>query len=189
MKITNFRTWATFVACAFLATPAAALPLTINDPGVAGGFWGGAQLGDVTNLTAWGNHLLGLGASATVTADALGDNNAATENYKTGLNNYNATLTGGTAVSGTNNVSAYTWVVAKYGDTRYVLYYVPQLGGTTIPLSSEPIWARESGRGYALMSFVGYNGTTVPVPEGGVTLMLLGAALGCLEAVRRFKKT
>ena len=97
MKITNFKTWAALIACAFLAVPAEAL--SISDPGVAGGFWAGGQVGNVTNVTAWANHLLSLGASATATADASGDNNAATETYKTGLNNYNATLTARTTIS------------------------------------------------------------------------------------------
>ena len=51
MKITNFKTWAALIACAFLAAPAEAL--SISDPGVAGGFWAGGQVGNVTNVTAW----------------------------------------------------------------------------------------------------------------------------------------
>lgn len=130
-----------------------------------------------------------MGANTTATADADGDNNAATENYKTGLNNYNGTLTGGTAISLSSDLFPYTWVLAKYGDARYVLYYVPDLGGNTIPLTSEPLWAKESGAGYLRTTLTGYNGTPyVPVPDGGATLMLLGAALGCLGVVQRFKK-
>lgn len=82
-------------------------------------------------------------------------------------------------------------MIAKYGNTQYVLYYVPDLGGNTIPLTSEPMWVKDSGAGFTLSNFIGYTGTPyvpVPVPDGGATLMLLGAALGCLEVVRRFKK-
>jgi hypothetical protein len=188
MKVTNFKTCAALIACVFLSAQVYAL--TISDPGVAGGFWAGGQVGDVTNVTAWGNYLLGLGANRTARVDASGDTNAATETYKTGLNNYNGALNGGTAISGSNNVAQYAWAMARYGDNRYVLYYVPHLGGNTIPLTSESIWTRESGLPYGLTRLTGYGGTpSVPaVPDGGATLMLLAAALGCLEAVRRFKK-
>ena len=102
MKITNFRTWAALITCAFLTAPAEAL--SISDPGVAGGFSAIGQVGDVANVTAWGNHLLGLDVvDATTTADAAGDtgtNNAASEFYKTGLNSYDGTLTGGTQIRG-----------------------------------------------------------------------------------------
>ena len=153
MKITNFRTWTALIACAFLSAPAYALG--ISDLGVAGGFWTGGQLRDVSNVTAWGNHLLGLDADETETASASGDNNLATENYKTGRN-YDGTLGGGTLITGT--VSEYDWVVARYGDNRYVLYDVPDLPGNTIPLTSGTIWTKQSGQSYPLSAgLIGYQ--------------------------------
>jgi hypothetical protein len=186
MKISSLKTWTAAIAVTFLAAPV--YSLTINDAGVVGAASGetGGNANETT-ATAIANHLLAMGASESDPDPC--SLSGTTTCYKTSSTDYNGTLDVADATKvdgGSNDVSGFTWVLAKYdGDNAgFVLFYVPDLGGTTIPLTSSSIWLNVAGQGYQLSNFVGWNGTNVP--DGGMTLLLLGAALGGLGAARRF---
>ena len=171
------------IACVLLVAPAYAA-ISLNDPGVVGTIEAGTQNSSTDNEVEWANYLLSLGANATVTADGNIPTDGASENYKTGINNYNGTLTGGTQINNSTNVSGYAYVLAKYDgqNAGYVLFNVAAYGNT-IPGTSEPIWTNTQGNGYGLSHFTGYGSTSVP--DGGMTLMLLGGGLVGLETLRR----
>jgi hypothetical protein len=165
--------------------------LTINDPGVVGAIESGTQNSSVDNEIAWANYLLSLGANAAVTADAPDDTQAATENYTTGSTDYNATLTGGVQLGGTD-ASGYEYVLAKYDgqNAGYVLFNVAAWFAANndynIPSTSETIWSNKKGEGYAISHFTGFGSASVP--DGGASLVLLGAALSGLGVARRLMR-
>ena len=157
--------------------------LTINDPGVVGIIDTGADSADVTTVTPYANYLLSLGASESQTVSGV--------YYATSSTDYNGTLTGGTRVDGaTPDVSSFLWVLGKYNgkNAGYVLFYIPDVGGSSIPEYSDSIWTNAAGKGYQLSNITGY-GTRTSIPDGGMTLTLFGASLlGLFGAARRFAK-
>jgi hypothetical protein len=101
-----------FAACLLNSN---AFALALNDPGVVGTIEAGTQNSSVPNEIQWGQYLLDLGASATVTADGNTPLDGATENYETSTTDYSGTLTGGTQVGGgVLDPSGYDYVLAKY---------------------------------------------------------------------------
>jgi hypothetical protein len=93
------------------------------------------------------------------------------------------------AVSGTGttiNLGAggvFSYLFAKYDGQRDIsqVWYVGNLSGiVTIPLDG-PL-----GHGLSGWILFGPGGTPPSVPDGGTTVMLLGAALGALGVARRF---
>lgn len=73
------------------------------------------------------------------------------------------------------NVSGFAYILGKYGQDAHV-WYVAELATVDIPSTL--------GQGGGLSHFSLYKSTT-SVPDGGVTLMLLGGALVGLETLRR----
>jgi hypothetical protein len=89
---------------------------------------------------------------------------------------------GGTTVD-LNAFGTFTYLFAKYdGQNDFsVVWNITGLTGIlTIPGFGP--------NGYALSGWILFNQTGPPVPDGGTTIMLLGAALGGLGMVRRFLK-
>lgn len=175
-------------AACLMGQGASAMPLTIDDSGVAGIIEAGTENSSVDNEVAWANYLLSLGASTTTTYDANMDGH--NESYETGIHDYNGTLSGGVQIDGgINDVSAYEWVLAKYDgqNAGYVLFNVADYGNT-IPLTSENLWYSNEaqGEGYGLSHFTGF-GSKPPngVPDAGSTLGLLGLAILGIGFVRR----
>lgn len=171
------------VLCACLAVAAYANPLTINSPGVVGTVEPGTQNASVANEVEWANYLLGMTKSSSITIDGNTPPDGDTENYATSATEYDGTLTGGIQIDSTD-VSGYMYVMAKYDgqNAGYVLFYVPGLEvPNTIPQHAYSIWGTETQ--YALSHFTGFGSTSVP--DGGMTLMLLGGALIGLEGLRR----
>ena len=85
---------------------------------------------------------------------------------------------GGTTINlGTTN---YTYLFAKYDGPNYgsEVWYIDGLTGTiTIPAT---------GGGFGLSGWTLFTGSpTQTVPDGGTTLMLLGASLATVELLRR----
>jgi hypothetical protein len=91
-------------------------------------------------------------------------------------------VTNGTSTTinlGANANGLYTYLFAKYDgpNAGSVVWYVRNLSGKiTIPST----W-----NGYGLSGWTLFSGG-VGVPDGGTTVMLLGAALGALGLVRRY---
>jgi hypothetical protein len=74
----------------------------------------------------------------------------------------------------------YSYLYAKYDGPNYgaEVWYVGNLSGSiTIPAT---------GGGYGLSGWTLFGPGGVQVPDGGATVMLLGAALGALGIARRF---
>ena len=93
------------------------------------------------------------------------------------------------AVSGTgtsidlNALGTFTYLFAKYdgqNDISQVWNISGLTGVITIPADG-PL-------GYGLSGWILFNQTAPGVPDGGTTVMLLGAALGALGMARRFLK-
>jgi hypothetical protein len=187
MKAVKLKYCVVAAALALFMVPGAyAVPLTLDDVGVAGIVEPGTENSNVANELAWANYLLGLGANTSVAYDANGDGNA--EDYTTGANDYNGTLSGGTQIQGgANDVSGFEWVLAKYDgkNAGYVLFNVADYG-TTIPSTSEDLWVNKRGNGYGLSHFTGF-GDRPPngVPDAGSTLGLLGLTLIGMGLIRR----
>jgi hypothetical protein len=77
------------------------------------------------------------------------------------------------------DASLYSYILGKYGNVTY-LFYVGNLSGTfELPLTGE----NDLGLSHEI-AFV----TRTSVPDGGMTLMLLGSAFAGLGTVRRFIK-
>ncbi len=117
--------------------------------------------------------------------------------YATSSTEYAASIIG-TGIQSTdehdNTVAAgYQFVLAKYDGQNggYVLFFLNG-AAATLPDVSNPIWGSVGTDQYAIGHHTGFNatvtGTPTPfssVPDGGTTLILLGAALAGLGLVRR----
>jgi len=162
---------------AMLAFSHNASALTIGDGHELGFVQFGIPSGDTDRLT-YVNHLIGMALNTSDKADG--------QNYTRSNNNFGslaaATLP---AVSGQGtsiNLGAggvYFYLFAKYDGPNYgsEVWYVGNLSGIiTIPATAG---------GYGLSGWTLF-GTAGTVPDGGTTVMLLGAALGALGIARRF---
>ena len=86
------------------------------------------------------------------------------------------------AVTTINLAGGYTYLLAKYDGQNWgsEVWYVGGLtGNITIPLYG-------SGDQYAVSHVYLFNPNGATVPEGGMSLVLLGAAVGGLALARRF---
>jgi hypothetical protein len=187
---TKFALLLTAVAAALLTfTPNARATPQLMPPTIALGIGDvhelgfvnfGIPSGDSDRLT-YVNHLVGMALGTTDTADG--------QTFTRSTNDFGslapAVLTGfvdGTSTSinlGTSGT--YLYLFAKYDGPNYgsEVWYVGDLSGTiTIP---------DSAGGYGLSGWTLF-GSAGSVPDGGTTVMLLGAALGALGMARRFLK-
>lgn len=173
--------FASVIVAFLLAVPAQA-DIFLTTPGVVGTIEAGTQSSNVTNELQWAQYLLDLGKDVSETVNGT--------TYKTSSVDYSATLTGGTQVSDSTN-APYEWVLAKYDgkEAGYVLFNMTAFGSYTLPATSESIWLNEANKGYELSHFTYFSIPPDPpeerVPDGGMTLVLLGAGLVGLEALRR----
>jgi len=195
MRIAKYTSWAVAIGLVLSAAPASAL--SINDAGVVGTVEAGTQNSNPLNETEWANYLLSLGATTTATTDGNTPPDGATETYETGTNNYDGTLSTGTqsGAVGDNdpipNVAGAEYALVKYDgqNAGYVLFNVADFDGGSgdLPEFSFPIWGKEEQ--YRVSHVTTFGGKTTTVPDGGATLILLGAALSGLGAARRFMKS
>jgi hypothetical protein len=82
-----------------------------------------------------------------------------------------------------NLYGTFTYLFAKYDgpNDNSVVWNISGLTGIlTIPA--------DGPNGYGLSGWILFNQTAPGVPDGGTTVMLLGAALGALGMARRFLK-
>ena len=190
------KTLPIFAALALLfGFSSSASALTINDPGVAG-ILEGQVASNTTNEATISNFILAMGANQTIAAPPVnGDTvncspDQGTCEYKTGNNNYNGTVSGGVQVTTTPTVLtaaalASEYILAKFDgpNAGYVLFNTADwlaAGNTALPSNGSTIWdAQGSG-----LSHYTYFGTST-VPDGGITISLLGSALVGLGLLRR----
>lgn len=127
--------------------------------------------------TDYVNHLIGMGTNTS--DDALGQHFTRSDNAFGPLPT--AVFAGnGTGTSINLHSGLYTYLFAKYDGPNYgsEVWYVGNLSGMiTIP---------PSAGGYDLSGWTLFGPGGAGVPDGGITAMLLGAALGALGIARRY---
>jgi hypothetical protein len=91
---------------------------------------------------------------------------------------------GGDMKSFTIDVSGWDYLVLKWGN-KDQHYFV---GDVTGDQTFDSTVLNPSGRGLGLSGYSLFNPGTTRVPDGGASLILLGAGLGALGLIRRFVK-
>ena len=185
MKINIIRTTklamlCTAVCAAMLAFSPNANALTIGDTHEIGFVNFGIPSGD-QDRTNYVNHLIGMGLG---TQDDFSG-----QHFTRSNNNFGPLSTAVFALNGTSTsinlgaVGTYTYLFAKYDGPNYgsEVWYVGDLSGIiTIPATAG---------GYGLSGWTLFTSGGQGVPDGGTTVMLLGAALGALGMARRYIKS
>ena len=178
---TKFALLLTAVAAALLTFTPSARALTIGDAHELGFVNFGIPSGDSDRLT-YVNHLIGMTPGTSDKADG--------QTYFRSGNNFGSLAPAvlGGLVDGTStsiNLGAggtYLYLFAKYDGPNYgsEVWYVGDLSGMiTIPATAG---------GYGLSGWTLF-GSAATIPDGGTTVMLLGAALGALGMARRYIKS
>jgi VPDSG-CTERM motif len=176
----------TAVCAAMVAFSPSAKALTIGDGQTLGYVFFGIPSGD-QDRTDYTNHLISMYNNGITDDVALGQ----TFHIVNGAPAFGATLPD--AVFSHNGGpldpidlgggGLYSYLFAKYDGPNQgsVVWYVGNLSGViTIPAD----W-----NGYGLSGWTLFGPGTPGVPDGGTTVMLLGAALGALGMARRFLKS
>ena len=182
---------AAFCAATMLAFSPNASALTIGDDHELGTILPGIPTGDA-DITNYVNIMIGLGLGDSTTVGVPPNDNLITRSmHDFGPLPTAVLLLRHSAQSppvpadGTIDLGAggvYTYLFAKYDGPNQgsEVWFVGDLSGIiTIPLE----WNGYGLSGWALF------GPGVGVPDGGTTVMLLGAALGALGMARRFLKS
>jgi hypothetical protein len=178
-----------FCAAAMLAfspNTSADTTLAFDDTHVVG-FVSPAAPADPAAVADYVNFMIGLGLGQSVSHDFGGAEG--TQTITRSMNTFGSLPTASAvgAVSGTgttidlNALGTFTYLFAKYDgqNDNSVVWNISGLTGTlTIP-GFGPL-------GYALSGWILFGPGTPGVPDGGTTVMLLGAALGALGMARRF---
>lgn len=136
---------------------------------------------NATDVAGYINNLITLSLNTTATigtdfysrsGNAPGPLGQAVPNTDFGLSPATVTLDG-----------SLTYLSAHYGNGEQVIWYVLGLSGTY------NIMQEGGANGNGLSGVLGFTKTTTTVPDGGTTIMLLGAAMSGLGMVaRRLKK-
>lgn len=158
----------------------ATINLTIGDGHELGFVEFGIPSGD-QDRTNYVNHLIGMALGTT--DQALG------QTFTRSNNDFGPLPTAVFALNGTGTSvdlgagGLYTYLFAKYDGPNYgsEVWYVGDLSGIiTIPATAG---------GYGLSGWTLFGPGGNGVPDGGTTVMLLGAALGALSMARRYLKS
>ena len=171
------------IACAaFLGTSAQAL--TINDPGVVGVHHGNLADSSTATETAAAQTLLNMLASTTIGSFQTSDTEYAGAPSVILAEGTQVNFGEADPVPGT---SGWDYVLGKYdaGNAGYVLWHVGGAAFTPEEFSN-PLWANKAGNGHRISHYTVFNATTIP--DGGTTLLLLGAGLAVLGVARRIRK-
>ena len=170
---------AAFCAALFAFNPNASA-LTIGDGHEIGFVNFGIPSGD-QDRTDYVNHLIGMGLG---TQDDFQGQHFTRSNNSFGPLSTAVFHHNGTSTSiNLGAVGTYTYLFAKYDGPNYgsEVWYVGDLSGTiTIPATAG---------GYGLSGWTLFTTGGQGVPDGGTTVMLLGAALSALGMARRYIKS
>jgi VPDSG-CTERM motif len=163
------------LCAAMLAFGHNASALSVGDSHELGFLWPGIPVG-IQNNTTYVNHLIGMALGTTNTANG--------QIYFRSNNSFGSLPSAVWALNGTGttiNLGAggvYTYLFASYSGLGAEVWYVGDLHGViTIPGIFNLC---------GLTKWTLFGPAGVGVPDGGVTAMLLGAALGALGMARRF---
>jgi len=167
-----------------LAFSTNASALTIGDSQELGKVFFGIPSGDDARTT-YVNHLVGMALGTSDSGDG--------QNYQRSNNDFGLLPTAIFALNGTDTsidlgTGLYSYLFAKYDgpNAGSEVWFVGNLSGIiTIPAAAFP---KNGGNPYGLSGWTLFGPGTPPpgVPDGGTTVMLLGAALGALGMARRF---
>jgi hypothetical protein len=178
-------------AGAGVAPQAHAIPTTIqtylaNNSNIAGFVKDSVPFGDADRV-AYVNNLLGLGAN--VNGTVIG-----TEAYYTGLTDFNGSVSQLDSLSGTggDTISGWDFLFVKYdGPNAGAFVYALNgasftIAGNISDLVPEGLVIGEEAQTGGVSGWTAYNThTTTSVPDGGMTVTLLGASLAGLLYLRR----
>lgn len=183
------RITAALAACGCLAATNAHA-LTISDANVVGSVVDGTP-SDLASEATYVNFLLGLGLNSTATASnaalGAGGNQAHTHVFVTNpvvdFPSASVTAVGGVqGAVGDNAVPAgYDYVLAKYGNNDVVFHTAG--AALTLPLTGSSLFS--TGNGLSHYAAFDPTSTTIPTPDGGNTVLLLGAGIATLGLIRR----
>jgi hypothetical protein len=153
---------------------ASALTLTVGDNKYLGQIIPGT--GGYAERTAYVNHMIGMNPG--------GFDLFMSQPFFRSTNNFGSLPTAVFALNGTGtNISLgtglYSYLFAQYSGSSFVWYVGNLSGNVQIPLVTT---------GGLLVGWTLFSAGGQGVPEGGTTVMLLGAALGALGTARRFLK-
>ena len=181
----------TAVCAAMLAFThnASATALTIGDGQTIGYVYFGIPSGDVDRQT-YVNDLIAFYNSGCASGTDCGSAHGQDYFMVNGSPHFGATLpsaiwalnsTGGSNSFSWSTAGTYNYLFAKYDGPNQgsVVWYVGNLTSFTIPTQ----W-----NGYGLSGWTLFGPGGAGAPDGGTTVMLLGAALGALGMARRFLK-
>jgi VPDSG-CTERM motif len=185
MKINRSSTTKLALLCtalfgALLAFSSNAKALTIGDAHELGFVNFGIPSGD-QDRTNYVNHLIGMGLGT--------QEDFAGQHFTRSNNSFGSLPTAVFALNGTSTsihlgaAGTYTYLFAKYDGPNYgsEVWYVGDLSGViTIPATAG---------GYGLSGWTLFTTGGQGVPDGGTTVMLLGAALSALGMARRYIKS
>jgi len=165
----------TAACAALLAFSHNARALSVGDAHELGFLWPGAPIGNQNNVT-YVNHLVGM---------ALGTIDFANgQIYFRSNNTFGPLPTAVSAVNGTGTTinlgggGVYTYLFASYAGLGAEIWYVGDLRGVlTIPAIFNLC---------RLTQWTLFGPAGAGVPDGGITVMLLGLALGALGTARRY---
>jgi len=151
--------------------------LSIGDSHELGFLWPGIQKKtDTHNKAIYVNHLIGM---ALGTIDIASGEVYFRSNH--GFKSLPAAVrsrSGGGRTINLRTAGLYTYLLATYSGYGTEVWYVGNLNGIiTIPFLAG--WG-------CLTGWTLFGAGTIGVPDGGITVMLLGVALGLLALVRRF---
>lgn len=193
---------ALFVTC-MMPSLAHANTITLNDPGIVGAVEGVLTASNPDNVEILAERLLAMAINQVILAPAIPGINCDGGNvdqtpceYKTGDNEYaSANLTFvGKDDTGSNNITSLlqgdVYIMAKYDgpNAGYILFYLPDWNAdpantdNVLPQHPWSIFGTQDGQ-FAITHYNAY--TVTNVPDGGLTLALLGGALLGLGALRR----
>ncbi len=154
---------------------AKAFGLGVGDSHELGFLWPGIQT-DNQNKAIYVNHLIGMAVGAIDVANG--------EVYFRSNHGFKSLPTADRALNGVGRTinlrtgGLYTYLFATYEGYGSEVWYVGNLSGIiTIPFLAA---------GHYLTGWTLFGPRGVGVPDGGITVMLLGVALGVLALARRF---
>jgi hypothetical protein len=180
MKMINVTKWAVMIACIgfmALASQVGATSLTFTDTHVLGTVTPGAPSSDV-DRASYINFMITLPSPGDGTFS--GQDITRSSNPFASLPNAVVTNVDGTSTTFDLGTGLYSYLFAKYdgqNDLSQVWFVGDLSGSVTIPLDG-PL-----GHGLSGWSLFGPGGGQVP--DGGSTVLLLGAALSAIGLVRR----
>ena len=151
--------------------------LGIGDSRQLGFLWPGTQTKtDNQSKATYVNHLIGMAFGAVDVAN--GEVYFRSNHGFKSLPSAESAVSGGGRTINLRTAGLYTYLFASYDGYGSEVWYVGKLSGIiTIPFLAA---------GHSLIGWTLFGPRSIGVPDGGITVMLLGVALGVLALARRF---